>query len=118
LEHLFEIAIAERIAQIPGNRLPDQPCLELPSFEWCFGFSAMALRTINTAHQQIGAPSHRPILKTGSTKKLCDTSFASASAAGTILAAVLFSAFSTLVIHLQGAPGFSTTSVFNRCPLY
>ncbi|EJL50770.1 hypothetical protein PMI09_04898 [Rhizobium sp. CF122] len=32
-EHLFEIAIAERIAQIPGNRLPDQPCLELPSFE-------------------------------------------------------------------------------------
>lgn len=32
-EHLFQISIAQRIAQIPGNRLYNQPCREMPAFE-------------------------------------------------------------------------------------
>jgi hypothetical protein len=32
-QHLFQVAIAQRLAQVPGNRLNDQPCLEMPSFE-------------------------------------------------------------------------------------
>src|SRR5579875_3562001 len=32
-EHAFEIAIAQRVAQIPGQRLDDPPRLEMASFE-------------------------------------------------------------------------------------
>ena len=32
-KHLFQISITQRISQIPGNRLYNQPCLEMPAFE-------------------------------------------------------------------------------------
>ncbi len=32
-EHLLKISIAERVTQIPGHRLHDQPCLEMSSLE-------------------------------------------------------------------------------------
>ncbi|MOA17720.1 hypothetical protein D3C78_1379870 [compost metagenome] len=32
-EHFFQIAVAQRIAQIPGHRLNDQPGFEVASFE-------------------------------------------------------------------------------------
>jgi hypothetical protein len=31
--HFFQIAIAERIAQIPGHCLHYEPCLKMPAFE-------------------------------------------------------------------------------------
>ncbi len=36
LEHFFQVAIAQRIAQIPSDRLHDQPRLEIPPFEIVF----------------------------------------------------------------------------------
>lgn len=32
-KHLFQVSIAQRVAQIPGHGLHDQPCLEMPPFE-------------------------------------------------------------------------------------
>lgn len=47
LEHLLKIPIAEWITQIPGNRLHDRPCLEMPCR---FSFSAIAFRIIGSLH--------------------------------------------------------------------
>ena len=32
-EQLLDVAIAERVAQVPRDRLQDQGCLEVPAFE-------------------------------------------------------------------------------------
>ncbi len=32
-KHLFQVTIAERVAQVPGNRLYNQPGLEMPALE-------------------------------------------------------------------------------------
>ncbi|MFM2282032.1 MAG: hypothetical protein RLZZ444_4263 [Pseudomonadota bacterium] len=32
-KHLFQIAVAERLAQVLGNCLSNPPCLEMPAFE-------------------------------------------------------------------------------------
>jgi len=51
-EHFFQILIAQRMSQGPGDRLHDQPCLEIPSvkssFDWRFSFSATAISTIGS----------------------------------------------------------------------
>lgn len=32
-KHLFQVTIAERVAQVPGNRLYNQLGVEMPTFE-------------------------------------------------------------------------------------
>lgn len=75
-EHLLKVSVAERVAQVPRNRLDDQPRLEMSTLEssldWRFSFSAMAFRIICTLHDT-GTGISQPIVNMPLTKKICDT---------------------------------------------
>ncbi|MBY5774894.1 hypothetical protein HFN63_33290 [Rhizobium leguminosarum] len=55
LEHLLKVSVAERIPQIPGRRLHDEPCSKCrplkSSFDQRFSFSAMVLRITGSLHK-------------------------------------------------------------------
>ena len=56
-EHLLEISIAERVPQISGHRLNDEPCLEMSPFEIML---RLALQLLDNGVQNHGyAPLHR-----------------------------------------------------------
>lgn len=77
-KHLFEISIADRITQLPGHRLHDQPGLEMrplkSSFDWRCILSTMTFRIMFTLHY-IGVGISTVEVNSALTKKICDWPF-------------------------------------------
>src|SRR4051812_32644070 len=73
-EQLFDVAIAQRITQIPGDRLQDQRCLEVTALEVVLG---PALQPLGNRTQDHEVPPTRRAKLTAmpdepSTPQICD----------------------------------------------
>ena len=48
-EHLLDVTIAQRVAQVPGDSLQDQRCLEVPAFKVVLGLAILQNLSISTS---------------------------------------------------------------------
>lgn len=74
-EHFLKVSIAECIAQMPGHRLHDEQCLEIPAFEIIFRLALQLLDNCNSESwlrsAALGAAISLPVVDWPFTKKIC-----------------------------------------------